>query len=144
MMKGSYILIINLHSSRIIKVGSLGEIYFTAGQYAYVGSAMGGFKSRLPHHFRKEKKPHWHIDYLLEKAQIDCVIISESDIRNECNIAEALMKEFDCIMGFGSSDCKCNSHLFNLKRGKYTESGTAELLKANSSLSKIVYNPFKL
>jgi Uri superfamily endonuclease len=77
-MKGTYVLLINLPSAQIIKVGSLGETHLPVGQYAYVGSAMGGFKSRLPHHFRKSKKPHWHIDYLLQKATIRSVIVSKS------------------------------------------------------------------
>jgi Uri superfamily endonuclease len=108
--KGSYVLLINLPSARVIRVGSLGEIHFPAGQYAYVGSAMGGFNSRLPHHFRENKKPHWHIDYLLQKARIDGGIISENEERNECTIAGALAESFQCMVGFGSSDCKCKIH----------------------------------
>ena len=114
--KGSYVLIIKLLSAQTIKVGGLGEIYFPAGQYAYVGSAMGGFKSRLPHYFRKDKKLHWHIDYLLQKTRISSIIISESHERIECTIAKALMRQFQCIVGFGSGDCKCKGHLFFLQR----------------------------
>jgi Uri superfamily endonuclease len=120
-MKGSYVLITNLLPAQTIRVGSLGKIYFPAGRYAYVGSAMGGFKSRLPHHFRKSKKPRWHIDYLLQKATISSVVLSESLERNECTIAKALMKHFQCIVGFGSSDCKCKGHLFFLQNRIGTE-----------------------
>jgi len=73
---------------------------------------MGGFKSRLNRHLRSNKKPHWHIDYLLQKASISEIILCETNDRVECTIAQALSRQFDSIPGFGSSDCKCRSHLF--------------------------------
>ncbi len=111
-MKGSYVLLIELAEERTITTGSLQAIHFPSGYYAYVGSAMGGFKSRLNHHRKSNKKPHWHIDYLLEEAAISQVILCETDDRVECIIARALNGQFDAIPGFGSSDCKCRSHLF--------------------------------
>jgi len=30
----------------------------------------------------------------------------------ECDIAKRLADYFDCVRGFGSSDCNCESHLF--------------------------------
>ena len=74
-MKGSYILIIALYEGRTIKVGGLQNIHFPRGRYAYVGSAMGGFKPRLSHHSRRDKRPRWHIDYLLQKAHISDIIL---------------------------------------------------------------------
>jgi len=112
MMKGSYILLIPLPKGQMIKAGSLPEIYFPGGCYAYVGSAMGGFKSRLNRHHRKNKKPHWHIDYLLDRASIGSVILIETEARAECAIAQALSSQFDGVPGFGASDCGCRSHLF--------------------------------
>ncbi len=73
---------------------------------------MGGYKSRLRHHLKDNKKPHWHIDYLLQKASIRDVILCESEEKAECTIAQTLSHRFDSIPGFGSSDCKCSSHLF--------------------------------
>ena len=67
-------------------------------------------------YFRKDKKLHWHIDYLLQKTRISSIIISESHERIECTIAKALMRQFQCIVGFGSGDCKCKGHLFFLQR----------------------------
>ena len=109
---GSYILLIELPEEQPITVGSLKTIYFPGGYYAYVGSALGGFKSRLNRHLRIDKKPHWHIDYLLQKASINDIIICESEDEVECAIARALSTEFDAIPGFGCSDCRCHSHLF--------------------------------
>ena len=114
---GSYILLIELAEEQPITVGSLKAIYFPGGYYAYVGSALGGFKSRLNRHLRSNKKPHWHIDYLLQKATIDDIIICESRERNECKIARAMASQFDSIPGFGASDCKCPSHLFFAHEG---------------------------
>ena len=111
-MKGSYVLLIELPEEQTIATGSLKAIYFPGGYYAYVGSAMGGFKSRLNRHLKSNKKPHWHIDYLLEKASISEIILCETNDRAECTIAQALSRQFGSIPGFGSSDCKCRSHLF--------------------------------
>jgi Uri superfamily endonuclease len=110
--KGSYILIINLPKSQNILVGRLGEIHFAAGWYAYVGSAMIGFQARLPHHLRRIKKPHWHIDYLLIAASIENILTFESQTKLECQISERLSRQFNCIPGFGCSDCNCRSHLY--------------------------------
>ena len=111
-MKGSYILLITLLDEQLIAVGTQQNVHFPDGGYAYVGSAMGGFKSRLNRHLHHSKKPHWHIDYLLEKASISDIILCQTEERTECAIARALSRQFDCIPGFGSSDCQCRSHLF--------------------------------
>lgn len=111
-MKGSYVLIIELREEQAITVGSLKVLHFPRGYYAYVGSALGGVKSRLSRHLQKNKQPRWHIDYLLQRASINNIIICEGEERVECAIAQALGQQFDSIPGFGSSDCKCPSHLF--------------------------------
>ena len=112
MVKGSYILLITLPQQEIIKAGSRKAAPFPGGYYAYVGSAMGGFKARLGHHLKESSKPHWHIDYLLQRASIDSIILCESEERVECAIARALSAQFKSIPGFGASDCRCRSHLF--------------------------------
>ena len=111
-MKGSYILLIRLPEAQTMTIGSLSEVYFPHGYYAYAGSALGGIESRLSRHLNRNKKSHWHIDYLLPKASITDIIIGESEDRVECAIARALSAQFDSIPGFGSSDCRCSSHLF--------------------------------
>ena len=111
-MKGSYILLIELTAEQTITIGRRQATCFPAGYYAYIGSAMGGFESRIRRHLRGRKKHHWHIDYLLMKASVSDVILGETDDRVECAIAEALSGQFGSIPGFGSSDCRCRSHLF--------------------------------
>ncbi len=111
-MKGSYILLIKLPEEETITIGRLPSWHFHRGCYAYVGSAMGGLKTRLKHHLKENKKPHWHIDYLLQKAALTSIILCETEHRVECIIAQALKCRLGSVPGFGSSDCHCGSHLF--------------------------------
>jgi len=111
-VKGAYILIIKLQKDMNIKIGKLGNIFFKAGIYAYVGSGMKNLISRVKSHFRKEKKLHWHIDYLLKKAKIQAVITIENDQKIECDIANTLSQNFKVIKEFGATDCRCKGHLF--------------------------------
>ena len=130
-VKGSYILLIQLPEEQTIKAGSVLDTYFPTGYYAYVGSAMGGLKPRLNHHLKENKKPHWHIDYLLQKASIHGVIVCQTKDRAECIIAQALSHQFNSILGFGSTDCHCRSHLFfsaNESQKKSTIMTTLNLL----------------
>ena len=109
---GSYILVVHLRTATTIEVGGLGERGFSAGYYAYVGSALGGLKPRLRRHTNKNKTSRWHIDYLTKKGAISSVVVFESKRRVECSIAKALEPRFASEPGFGCSDCDCSSHLF--------------------------------
>lgn len=119
-MKGIYALLIELPESKEVSVGRLGLIAFRRGFYAYVGSALNGIEPRIGYHLRRNKKPRWHIDYLLEEASVKRIVLYETDERLECILVQVLSKEFPCIPGFGCSDCKCQSHL-------YFECGSAKL-----------------
>lgn len=111
-MTGSYVLIISLDRDATIEVGALGEVGFRAGAYAYVGSAMGGLDARIARHLRDDRRLHWHVDYLLQHAEVVDVVRIESDERLECRIASALAERLDVVESFGCSDCACASHLF--------------------------------
>lgn len=111
-MKGTYSLIIHLTKDSEIEVGKLGKIKFRKGNYAYIGSALKNLNKRVNRHLQDEKKLHWHVDYLLEKAQIEQVFYGKGNERKECSIAQFLAGKFLSIKNFGSSDCKCRSHLF--------------------------------
>jgi Uri superfamily endonuclease len=116
-MKGSYILLLELREPQQVSVGKLGVLDLAEGSYAYVGSALNGLEARINRHFRMNKKHHWHIDYLLEQANIYEVLLIPEERRLECNLAHALNEKILCIRGFGSSDCRCAGHLFyNPKR----------------------------
>ena len=112
MVKGSYVLVLELPEEQAITVGSLGFIDFRSGYYAYVGSALNGLEPRLNRHLRQNKRSRWHIDYLLQKASISAVITCQTDERIECDISRTLGQLYSSVPGFGSSDCRCRSHLY--------------------------------
>ena len=111
---GSYALLILLESPQVIEVGRLGTVDFPADSYAYIGSALNGIAARVNRHLRSDKKLHWHVDYLLQRAHLTEVIWAESDQRMECCIANVLQQRgLTSIPRFGASDCRCSSHLFH-------------------------------
>ena len=111
---GAYALLIHLESPETIQVGKLGAIDFPAGWYVYVGSALNGLAARVNRHLRRNKKLHWHVDYLLQKGRISQVIWALSQEKLECRIAETLQHSgFSAVQRFGASDCRCPSHLFH-------------------------------
>jgi Uri superfamily endonuclease len=111
-MKGSYVLVIRVEKPKTVRVGRLGPVDFRQGYYAYVGSALNGLEKRVQRHLRPGKKLHWHIDYLLENAEVVEVCRIESPVRLECRIAKRLSPALESVRGFGCSDCRCPSHLF--------------------------------
>jgi len=120
MRKGAYQLHLRLDKSVRIKVGKLGTFLFPAGKYVYTGSALNGLENRLRRHFSKRKKLRWHIDYLLQHAQIEGVSVFETDERVECEINRKVLGRHGArviVKGFGSSDCRCPSHLVYLGDG---------------------------
>jgi len=112
-------MILWLASAKDVTVGKLGTIPFARGFYVYVGSAMGaaGFK-RVERHLDvsagRNKTQKWHVDYLLNVSEVFETIEIATQERIECSIARSLGKSplLACIAGFGSSDCRCYSHLF--------------------------------
>ena len=137
-MKGSYVILIRLPRAETITIGKLADIYFPPGYYAYVGSALGGVKSRLSRHLSRNKKLRWHIDYLLKEAAITDIIIGESEKRVECAMAQALNSQFDSVTGFGSSDCHCPSHLFYATKGGQMKSAIMKIMKSLSLKPRLV------
>jgi len=142
-VKGSYILLIKLPEAQTMTIGSLSDVYFPQGYYAYVGSALGGVESRVNHHLNQSKRRHWHIDYLLPKASITDIIIGESEDRVECAIARALSAQFDSIPGFGSSDCRCSSHLFFAAKERQMKASIVMTLESLSIRPRLAKGPVK-
>ncbi len=115
--KGTYLLILFLDGEIVLEAGSRKEERFPAGCYAYIGSAQGGLLPRLGRHLRSEKKLRWHIDYLLRHARIVEIRWHVGPERLECTWARAIGQSSaprPLFRGFGSSDCRCPSHLFYL------------------------------
>jgi len=117
--KGTYILLMEAYDEKLITVGKIGEISIMPGIYLYVGSAFGagGLKSRVGRHFKCEKKLKWHIDYLRKELELFGVVFSTLPEKFECGWANVLFERnaFISEPEFGSSDCKCLSHLFFFK-----------------------------
>ncbi len=111
---GVYHLIIRLPRAARVRVGRLGLFTFPAGWYVYTGSAMNGLRARIARHRRRRKKLHWHIDYLLRRAEIVEVIEVPTRRRVECARHRHVLRLPGAQVpapGFGSSDCRCISHL---------------------------------
>jgi len=116
--KGTYALIISLEMEASIAVGKLGRFTFPKGYYIYAGSALGGLRQRVQRHLRggggegSTKKLRWHIDYLLQHAKVVEVWYIEDS--REClwaSTAREMPQGQILVPGFGSSDCRCPSHL---------------------------------
>lgn len=114
--RGIYLLIISIGETGEIEIGSLGALTFERGLYVYVGSAQNSLEKRVLRHFNKHKRAFWHIDYLLngKDVEIVSVLFKEAPRSEECWLAQTLSSLYKPVKGFGSSDCKCPSHLFKI------------------------------
>ncbi len=111
---GTYCLTMYLTQDTLLKIGSLADHHFLTGHYVYVGSALNGLMSRLRHHLKINTRSHWHVDYLRHHAFITDIWYAYSSKRMECLWSSLLInasKAKTPIIGFGSSDCKCRTHL---------------------------------
>ena len=119
--QGTYVLFLELKSEKRITVGKLGATGFKPGCHAYVGRAFGpgGLAARLSHHLNLAASPHWHIDYLRPHTDVREIWYGRTRPRAEHQWALALSQIRGAgmpIHGFGSSDCRCPSHLVWLAR----------------------------
>jgi Uri superfamily endonuclease len=113
---GTYALILKNRSKVTAQIGRWRRVTLEVGYYAYIGSAFGpgGVKARVSRHLRKEKRRHWHIDYLREFMRPVGVWYTHENQRLEHEWARWLsdMSGMSSIEKFGCSDCSCHSHLF--------------------------------
>ena len=111
---GSYLLLLELPEAREIEVGKLGTFAFSAGWYVYAGSAMSGIEQRVSRHLRPSAVRRWHLDYLRAFAPIREVLRFPGTERRECELAATLLRLPGAAVPaprFGSSDCRCRTHL---------------------------------
>lgn len=118
---GTYALALSCSSNAVLEVGRLGRLQLQPGYYLYIGSAFGpgGVQARVRHHLKSVSRPHWHIDYLRRHIEIDEVWCSYDPVSHEHEWADIVRSARDVqipLVGFGSSDCRCKSHLFFFKR----------------------------
>jgi len=101
-----------------LRVGALGELTFEPGYYAYVGSARRGLAPRLRRHLRrKAKKMRWHVDYLRRGAEPVAAAAWTGRRADECALSRSVAALCaGSVPRFGSSDCRCPSHLHYFPR----------------------------
>lgn len=115
----TYQLTIRLTEDIRIAIGALGTHRLPAGDYVYTGSARRNLEARIARHCRRNKKLHWHIDYLLAAAEARIVDIRRL-VQAECAVNHNQAGRI-LVPGLGASDCRagCGSHLKYL--GKMTD-----------------------
>ena len=131
---GTYVLVLRLPSRTRLAIGKLGRFDLRSGYYCYVGSGFGpgGVLSRLAHHFRPIRHPHWHVDYLRKVALVEGAWYAVHEQKQEHHWAAILGRMPDAsiaIPGFGASDCSCPSHLLYF-RARPTTDHLARLFRA--------------
>jgi Uri superfamily endonuclease len=72
-------------------------------------------RARIAHHLKPSCRPHWHIDYLRAHTKVEDIWYRPDTQRLEHIWAEHIgLAEGASIplVGVGSTDCGCESHLF--------------------------------
>ena len=137
--KGTYALVAALEQDTVITVGKLGRFSFPGGFYLYAGSARGGLVQRVRRHVRREKRLRWHIDYLLEHAEVIEVWYALGEENHECTWARAALsmpRSRLVVRRFGSSDCRCPTHLLYFPRRPSLSRFRQELGQGKRGLKK--------
>jgi sugar fermentation stimulation protein A len=127
---GNYLIILEIPQVCDVETGALGTLHFKAGWYVYAGSARKNLSQRINRHLRKVRKQrHWHLDYLTPYAGIIKAYPIFSYRNLECELAASLENLGGSgTPGFGSSDCKCKSHLFYFRDKPLKNPGFIDML----------------
>ena len=113
-MKGSYFLVIRLEEGRRIRTkGKTFEL--KPGYYVYVGSAMNSLEKRVARHFRREKRLHWHIDYLLKEAELLRAYLIPSEVKLEEELSREVSRFGEPVPGFGAGDVRVSTNLYRFE-----------------------------
>jgi Uri superfamily endonuclease len=117
MTKGVYALFLDVSRNIRVYTGSLGTLHFRNGCYVYVGSAQNNLEKRLARHCTKAKQKFWHVDYLLSNRSVHVtgIFFKVAGKAEECKIADRIQSIGTPLIGFGSSDCRCKSHLYKVR-----------------------------
>ncbi|AHF80480.1 GIY-YIG nuclease family protein [Thermococcus paralvinellae] len=113
-MRGSYFLVIKVEGDMIVRTKRK-EFPLKAGYYVYVGSAMNSLEKRVERHFKKDKKLHWHIDFLLKESELLRAYLIPNDAKIEEELSREVSKFGKPVKGFGASDLRIGSNLYYFK-----------------------------
>jgi Uri superfamily endonuclease len=121
---GTYQILLYLSSDIDLKTRRA-DFHLKKGYYIYTGRAAANLFQRIKRHFKSDKIPFWHIDYLtrLPEAKLEGYRVCSLDVNDECEVNldtfEKLTKP-NFINGFGNSDCqrKCPAHLIWVENKK--------------------------
>ncbi|MHB1318578.1 MAG: GIY-YIG nuclease family protein [Anaerolineae bacterium] len=116
---GSYVLVLRMPAACRLAIGRSLDAELDPGYYLYVGSALGGLRGRLQRYLTGPERIHWHIDYLLQVSRLCEIWYREGSERLECVWASRLRQGSGvapAIPRFGSSDCRCPTHLLYAAR----------------------------
>ena len=114
--KGVYVLFLRFREPVETEAGALGHICLPAGDYCYVGSAMGGLDQRVSRHLSHDKNIRWHIDHLTTICSDMHAFEHKGTSITECGLGKTIIEAGGepAVIGFGCSDCKCQTHLFKV------------------------------
>ncbi|OYT61200.1 MAG: hypothetical protein B6U69_04025 [Thermofilum sp. ex4484_15] len=111
--KGVYVLLMEVKSETVKRVGSLGSIRLVKGIYVYIGSARGpgGIRGRVSRYLKGPRKLRWHIDYIIcdrRLVSLKALVFGECDENLEVKLALKLIEEgFKVVReGMGCSEYK--------------------------------------
>ncbi len=117
--RGGYVLIIHLGKRRKLRFGRARTAVLLPGYYLYFGSALSGLAPRIRRHLSTHRACHWHIDALTRISRPREVWWANGDARTECAWGQTAMRLPGAetpAPGFGSSDCRCRTHLVRFAR----------------------------
>ncbi|PIJ61940.1 endonuclease [Mesotoga sp. H07.pep.5.3] len=114
--KGDYIVLLFLREAAEVS-SSKKKWHLESGYYLYVGSAMNSLTERVKRHLLEEKKKHWHIDFLREKAEVLAVLLLPTKTSKEEELSNLISNYCIAVPGFGASDCKTDSNLYRVGFG---------------------------
>ncbi|MCB0745660.1 MAG: GIY-YIG nuclease family protein [Ignavibacteriae bacterium] len=115
---GIYILELKINHEFQFSHKIFGILKLRKGFYYYVGSAQKNLSQRIDRHIKKNKKLHWHIDFITTSKNVKVsrvFAISSANKSDECSLVKNLENQYNFthpIKNFGNSDCNiCESHL---------------------------------
>ena len=135
---GAYVLLVHLPRPVKVHYGRSGDLELGPGDYLYCGSAQAGLLPRLARHMRPDKRKHWHVDSLTCEGQVPGALTFEGSKDTECILAEIISQVpgvHPVGRGFGSSDCRCPTHLFRVS-GDVPLSLVLDIIRASFSEKK--------